>query len=104
MRLEPEAVDILRELDAEIGAFEIGAEHLLDMARHALVLEGLRHRLAHREVLAVLHVEIFAGVVVQLALAGDAVERGRLEGERHDVVDSVSGEAVEKRPIPIGPV
>ena len=82
MRLEPEAVDVLGELDAEIGALEIGAEHLLDVARHALVLEGLGDGLADRELLAVLDVEIFARVVVQLALARDAVERGGLEGER----------------------
>ena len=49
MRLEPEAVDVLGELDAEIGALEIGAEHLLDVARHPLVLEGLGDRLADRE-------------------------------------------------------
>ena len=81
MRLEPEAVDILGELDAEIGALEVGAEYFLDVARHALVLEGLGDGLADREVLAVLDVEIFARVVVQLALARDAVERGGVEGE-----------------------
>ena len=101
VRLEPEAVDVLRELDAQIGALEIGAEHLLDMARHALVLEGLRHRLADGEALAVLDVEIFAGVVVQLALAGHAVERGRLEGQRENVVDHIGGKAGAERPVAI---
>src|SRR5262249_2704133 len=101
MRLEPEAVDILRELDAEISAFEARAECLLDMARDPLVLEGLRHRLAHRKALAVLDVEIFARIVVQLTLALDAIDGPSLEGERYDVVDRVCGKAILDRPVPI---
>jgi hypothetical protein len=79
----------LRELDAEISALEIGAEYLLDMAGDALVLEGLRHGLAHRELFAIVDVEIFARVVVQLALARNSVEGRSLEGKRYDIVDSI---------------
>ena len=39
--LEPKTFDVLRELDAEIGPFEIGAADLLDMVGDALVLIGL---------------------------------------------------------------
>src|SRR5262249_40829634 len=69
MRLKPETIDILREFDAEMSAFEGRSECLLDIVRDPLVLEGLRHRLAHRKALAVLDVEIFARIVVKLALA-----------------------------------
>ena len=102
MRLEPEAVDVLGELDAEIGALEIGAEHVLDVARHPLVLEGLGDGLTDREILAVFNVEIFAGVVVQLALARNAVERGGLERKRQHIVDAVSWEAASQYPVAIG--
>src|SRR5262245_2117041 len=99
--LEPEAIDVLSELDAEIGAIEIGAEHLLDVARGMLVLEGLRHRLAHREARAVLDVEIFARVVMQLALARNSVEGRRLKWESHDIVDGIRGKAVPDQPVTI---
>src|SRR5262245_35087437 len=102
MRLEPEAVDVLGELDAEIGALEIGAEGILEMARHPLVLKGLSDRRANREAFAVLHVEVFAGVVMQLALAGDAVERGSIKGKRQHVFNAVGGEAALQRPMAIG--
>jgi len=39
---------------------------------------------------------------VQLALAGDAVERGSVEGKRHHVVDAVGWEAGLQRPVAIG--
>ena len=89
MRLEPEAVSVLRELDAEIGAVEIGAERLLDQVGDALVLEGLGHGLANREGLAVVGIEIFARLVVQLPLARHAFERRRGEGKGEDVLDRV---------------
>jgi hypothetical protein len=101
VRLEPEAIDVLRELDAEIGAIEIGAEHLLDMTRGVLVLEGLRHRLAHREARAVVDVEIFARVVMQLALARNSVEGRRLKRESYDIVDGIRGKAVPDQPVTI---
>src|SRR3990170_3385195 len=101
VRLEPKTVDVLGELHAEIGAFEVGAEDLLDVAGDALVLERLRHRFADGEVLAVIDVEISARVVVQLALARDAVEGRRVEGERQDVVDGIAGQTGRERPIAI---
>src|SRR5262245_53568817 len=100
--LEPETVDVLRELDAEIGPLEIGAADLLDMVGDALVLIGLSDRLANGKALAVLDVEIFARVVVQFALARDAVERRRIERKGENVVDGVGGEAVPQGPEAIG--
>src|SRR5262245_14424826 len=96
--LEPETVDVLRELDAEISPLEIRAADLLDMIGDALVLISLSDGVADGKALAVLDVEIFARVVVQFALARDAVERWRVEGEGEDVVDGVGGKAVPQGP------
>ncbi|MET0841670.1 MAG: hypothetical protein ABWX95_05995 [Methyloceanibacter sp.] len=100
--LEPKTFDVLRELDAEIGPFEIGAADLLDMVGDALVLIGLGDRLADGKALTVLDVEIFARVVVQFTLARDAVERRRIEGKGENVVDGVDGKAVPQVPEAIG--
>ena len=102
MGLEPEAVGVLRDLDAQVGAVEVGAEVLLDAVGDGLALEGVVEGLAHRELAHVLGVEVLAGVVVQLALAGHAVERRRFEGEGENSVDHVLGKALTQEPVLVG--
>ncbi len=49
MGLEPEAVGVLRDLDAQVGAGEAGAEVLLDAVGDGLALEGVVEGLAYRK-------------------------------------------------------
>ena len=104
MRLEPEAVGVLRDLDAQIGSVEIGAEVLLDAVGDGLALEGLVERLADGKAAHVLGVEVLARVVVQFALARDAVERRRLERQAENGVERIVGQAVGEEPVPVGRV
>ncbi len=104
VRLEPKAVRVLRVLDAEVGAIELGAERLGDQVGDALVLKGLGHRLTGGEGRPIVGIEIFARVVVQLPLAGHTVQRRRREGEGEDVLDDVGGEASPQYPVGIRPI
>ncbi len=102
VRLEPEAVRVLRELDPQEAAFDRRAERFRHAVDDARVLEGFAESLAYWIARHVLGVEVLARRVVDLALARDAAERGRREGQVEDRIHCIVGQAVRQIPMAIG--
>ena len=102
VRLQPEAAGILRVLDAQVAAGEIGAEVRCDTSRQFGALEAGGDCLHDREPGPVRRVEIGPRGVVQFALARDATQRRGLEGQRPDLVSCCRRQALFQEPVRIG--
>ncbi len=101
MRLQPEAVGIGGELDAQIGARQIDVERPRQRADGLRVLKRFGDRVADRVAGVVLRVEIGAARIVEFALARDVADALRGKRQIEQLLHRVAGEDVGEEPMPI---
>ena len=101
VRLEPEAVDVLRIFEPKEGVVDRRGEGFGDQADDSRRLQRLRDRPHDGKARHRRRVEIAARVVVQLAPPGDAGEVGRGERQVGERVGDVGGKEVFQQVVAI---
>ena len=99
MRLEPEAIDILCILDAQLAVGEFRAGQVLDCLHHLVMAKGVGHFPTHRKCGLDVGVEIDPCRVVAFPPTIMARRRGRGEGDLREQVARASRQDILENPM-----